>query len=118
MLNIVWDNMASLYAQYLKERTDDKIIESEQGFITYRYLNNDQVYIVDIFVLPEFRKKKWASVFANIVCARAKQNGCKTLIGSVNPSCHGADDSIKVLMAYGMSVYSSTDNLILFRKDL
>lgn len=110
--------MDSLYAQYIKERTDDQIIETDEGFCTYRYLNSDQVYIVDLYIMPEFRKKWHASSMANTVCHEARSKGCKELIGTVVPSCKGANASILTLIAYGMEVKSSSDNLIVFKKDL
>lgn len=110
--------MESFYAKYLKERTDDKIIETEQGFCTYRYLNEKQVYIIDIYILPEFRQRWHATSMANVVCHEAKAKGCSEVIGTVVPSCKNANESIKALIAYGMSVISSSNNLIVFKKDL
>ncbi len=110
--------MASLYAQYVNERTNDSIVESPEGFITYRYLGADQVYIVDLFVLPEFRKQGIARKLADMVCKEAKDKGCKELLGTVNPSCKGSNESILTLLAYGMSVNSSSNNVIVFKKGL
>ena len=108
----------SLYADYLKERTEDRIIETEQGFAVYRFPDKDTVYIVDIYVKPEFRKHGVASDFSASIMKEAKQRGCKKMIGSVVPSTHGSTESIKVLLAHGMSLDSSAVDFILFRKDL
>lgn len=112
------DNMPSLYAKYLTERTDDKILEGKEGFVTYRYLNGSEVYIIDIFVLTEWRQQHIASRLADTVCREAKQKGCTTLIGTVNLSCKGSKTSILALIGYGMKAYQATDNVILFKKDL
>lgn len=108
----------SLYADYLTERTDDHIIECESGFVTYRYLNAEQVYIMDIYTKPKHRKRGAASDLANLVCNEARVKGCKELVGTVNPSCRGANESILTLIAYGMKVSSSSDNIIFFKKEL
>ena len=110
--------MESLYAQYLKERTNDKIIEVKQGFLTYRYMDNNIVYIVDIFVLPEYRKAGWASSLANLVVGEAQGLGYKELIGSVAPWAKGAHESILVLIAYGMKFHSCDKDLIVFKKEI
>jgi GNAT superfamily N-acetyltransferase len=110
--------MQSLYAKYLIERTHDHIIETDQGFATYRYLNRDQVYIIDIYVLPEFRKMGTASKFADKICEIAKTAGCTELIGSVITTCKGALDSIAVLQAYGMKIDTANNNTIIFRKGI
>ena len=113
------ENMGSLYAQYLREKTNDHIFENEHGFATYRYLNdNKTVYIVDIFVIPEFRKDGMASAIADIIVSDAKKVGCVELIGTVVPSAKNSTDSVKVLLAYGMTLLSSSQDLVVFRKDI
>jgi GNAT superfamily N-acetyltransferase len=110
--------MQSLYAKYLTERTNDLIIETEQGFATYRFINKTQVYIIDIYVLPEFRKQGYAAKLADLICECAKASGCNELIGSVNLNCKRANESILTLIAYGMKAFSSIDNAVIFRKDI
>ena len=106
----------SLYADYLRERTDDEILETENGFATYRILNESQVYIMDIYVIPKERLFGIARKLGDEICERAKNIGCTELIGTVNPSCYGANESIKTLLAYGMDVYASNENVIYFKK--
>jgi GNAT superfamily N-acetyltransferase len=108
----------SLYSDYLRERTSDFIHEDERGFATYRYLNDKQVYIVDIYVRPDFRKNGVASEFANRIAAEAKAKGCIEMLGTVNPSTNGSTESLLVLVAYGMMLHSSTNNVIVMKKDI
>lgn len=111
--------MSSMYAKYLKERTYDEILETDQGFATYRYIQDkNAVYIVDIYVLPEHRKSSIASKLADEICREALDKGCDLLIGTVCPTAKGSTDSIKVLIAYGMEVKSSSQDFIVFEKRL
>jgi hypothetical protein len=110
--------MDSLYAEYLKEKTSDKIIEVDKGFITYRFIDEKTVYIVDLFIRPEFRRDNIASQMADCVVAEAKQKGCIKLIGSVIPSNKNSTISLKVLLGYGMSLESSTNDFIVFKKEI
>jgi predicted GNAT family acetyltransferase len=110
--------MTSLYARYLDERTDDCIIETDTGFVTYRRLNKNQMYIIDIYVVPAVRNHGVAKELGDKVCEIARQVGCNEIIGTVNPSCRGSNDSILVLISYGMEVFKSTDNIIYFRKGI
>jgi predicted GNAT family acetyltransferase len=107
----------SLYGDYIRERLGDEIVEDETGFATYRFLNEKQVYIVDIYIVPEFRKKGAATALADKVVEAAKQRGCMELIGSVVPQAKGSTDSLRVLLGYGMSLQSAGPDLILFRKE-
>lgn len=116
----IWDAyMASLYAKYLLERTNDCIWETEAGFATYRYLpERNAVYIIDIFVLPSSRKTGHAALIADQIALVAKSRGCTEMLGSVQPSAKGSDASIRVLQAYGMTLLSAGPDAILFRKDI
>lgn len=107
----------SLYKEYLAEKTNDLILETEKGFATYRYLEKS-VYIIDIYVRPDFRKHKYASDLADIIVEEARGKGCTQLLGSIVPSNKGSTISLKVLLGYGMTLHSSGNDLIFFRKDL
>lgn len=108
----------STFGDYIKERQGKEIIEDDRGFATFQFLDDARCYIEDIYVRPDFRKRGVAKDMADKVAERAKSVGCKTLWGSVVPTAKGSTDSIKVLLAYGMSLDSSAVNLILFKKDL
>lgn len=101
------------------ERTNDEILETEKGFITYRYIENAKsVYIIDLYVKPEFRNSHEASQMADAVCKEAKERGFTKLLGSVVPSNKGSTSSLKVLLAYGMRLQSSTNDFIFFEKEI
>lgn len=109
----------SHYAEYLRERTSDQIIETCEGFVTFRYLNDFKtVYIVDIYVLPEERQNKVASDLANDVVELARKEGCVELIGTVMPSAKNSTTSLQVLLGYGMTLKSASENCIIMRKDI
>jgi GNAT superfamily N-acetyltransferase len=109
----------SLYADYIKERTFDDIIETEQGFATYRYLNEGKsVYIIDIYVIPESRKVGVAGYLADRIVKEARIVGATELLGSVIPSARNSTVSIQVLLGYGMTVLSAGPDLIIFRKEI
>ncbi len=111
--------MESLYAQYLKERTNDKIVEIEHGFATYRYQDDGKtVYIVDIFVKREFRKDGFATKMADRIAKEAKEKGCTKMLGSVVPSAKNSTISMQVLLAYGMTLYSSINDFVMFEKEI
>lgn len=108
----------SMYAEYIKERTDDHILETETGFATYRFLGDATCYIIDIYVKPEFRKQSVASDIADTIMGIAKSSGYKKLIGSVVPSAKGSTTSLRVLLGYGMTLESCSNDFILFKKDI
>lgn len=111
--------MPSLYARYLLEHHGDLIIEDEQGFATYRLLPDGRsVYIVDIYVVPEHRKLNFASTLADRVVEAAKIRGCSELLGTVVPTAANSTTSLRVLLGYGMTLKSASDNLVVFSKSI
>lgn len=108
----------SMWANYLTEKTTDQILETDKGFATYRYLEDrNAVYIVDLYVLPDFRKTNTASDIADNIVEMARKKGCNKLLGSVVPSNKNSTTSLKVLLAYGMLLESASNDFIVFRKD-
>lgn len=108
--------MDSLYAKYISERTDDKIIEMPVGFVTYRFLNEKQCYIIDIFVEQKMRNRGWAKILAENVVRDAKTHGRTELIGTVDVSKKMAKESIFAQLSYGMEIDSCSNNVIFFKK--
>lgn len=107
----------SLYALYLAERTNKKIMEDEYGFATYSF-TNDAVYIEDLFVLAGHRTEGHAAKLADKIAIIAKEKGLKKMLGSVCPSANGSTVSLKVLIAYGMKLESSTNDFIVMSKEI
>ena len=109
----------SYYADYLRERTEDRILETEEGFATYRFPDGGgSVYIIDIYIAPEHRMRGVASAIADQIVAIAKQRGCKKLLGTVVPSNKGSTASLRVLLQYGMRLQSATQDLVIFEKEI
>lgn len=108
----------SLYGDYLKERTEDFILEDVSGFVTYRYIGEKTLYIVDIYVKPEVRHAGYAKALADEVIAEAKKRGCNRLVGTVVPSTKGANLSLRGLWDYGLKVESAGPDCIVMAKEI
>lgn len=108
----------SLYGDYIRERLGKAIIENDDGFATYYFVNEKTCYIEDIYVRPEARRTHAASKMADEITEIAKKNGCTDLVGSVAPQAFGATESMKVLIAYGFKIDVSTNDLIYLKKNI
>lgn len=107
-----------LYADYVKERENKETILDKNGFATYTFLNAEVCYIVDIYVKPENRNKGLAKDLADKIKQIAVSKGAKKLVGSVDIKANGATESMKVLLAYGMSPMEIGGSLIYFVKSI
>jgi GNAT superfamily N-acetyltransferase len=106
----------SLYADYIKERLDKNIVETDDGFATFLYLDQ-HVYIEDIYVVPEKRQAGVAKFLADKVLQQARQKGYKKLLGSVCVGTNGAANSLKTLLAYNMYPIKCENQMIYFEKE-
>jgi len=107
----------SLYAQYVKERTDRQIIEDSRGFATF-VVQQDYVYIEDIYVLPEYRNSKVGQQYEQQIAEYAKSLGLNKLVGSVCITAKNASESAAVLLHIGYKITYVADNMIYFTKKL
>lgn len=109
--------MLSLQAQYAKEREGRDTLELEGGFATY-VINKAECYIVDIYVLPEWRRSGLAKTLLDAVSKEASTQGCKYILGSVCPSANGATVSLKAMLHYGFELVKAENNMIWFTKEI
>lgn len=107
-----------MYIDFLKEHRGDEVIRNDMGFAVYRYLDPGIVYVVDIYVVPEFRKHGVASALADKIVEAAKLIDCNKMVGTVVPSAKNSTESLMVLVGYGMKLKCSSDNLIVFEKEI
>lgn len=108
----------SLYAKYVQEKTNKFVVETDYAFATYCYPRDGEVYIEDIYVIPECRMTDVASKMADRIVEEAKRKGCTKLLGSVVPSNKGSTASMKVLLAYGMRLQSCVNDFVIFEKEI
>lgn len=108
--------MLSLYGQYLKERENKEIIESETGYATY-YFVDDAVYLENIFVTKEHRRKGETFVLSAKIIEIAKAKGCKKMYGTVCPTAPGANVSLTQLLNHGFVLDSAANNIVVIRRD-
>lgn len=107
----------SKFAEYIKERENAYVIETNKGFASYSILG-EVCYIRDLYVLPEFRRSKVASDFAKAVAEAGKAAGCKTLVCGVAPQANGTTGSLSVILANGFELKSATETMIWFVRGL
>lgn len=109
----------SLYANYINERTFDYILEDDFGFATYRFINDNGVYLIDLYVVPEKRQKGLGKELVRKVEGIAKKQGCIFLLGTVVPTAKNSTESLKVMFSDPkMKLLSSSNDIIVFRKEL
>jgi ribosomal protein S18 acetylase RimI-like enzyme len=108
----------SLYGNYIKEREDKDIVESDKGFATFLVLNNGECYLQDLYVVPEYRKSGLAIDMTNEVVRIAKERGCNRLVGSVCVDDKFATHNMRIFLKYGMEIYKNSGTIIFLKKEI
>lgn len=111
--------MSSLYSKYIKERENVHIIETPEGFVTYKYFpDQSECYVLDIYVIPNKRNLDIASTLLDQISKDAKVLGYKFLTSSVVPSTNNSTGSLRFHLAYGFKLLRSEDDKIWIIKEL
>ena len=110
----------SLYASYVKERTNKQIIETDYGFVTYYYLDNEikGLMIEDLYIHPEHRLSGKGKQLVDSLVAEARLLGHTKCYSSICPYAKQATESIKANIAWGLKLHSINNNLIFLCKDI
>jgi GNAT superfamily N-acetyltransferase len=109
----------SLYADYLRERTKDLILEDEGGFATYRYMDDlKTVYVVDIYTVPAARREGHAKTLVDQIAEKARKVGCTHMIGTVLLGKDWTTTNTKIMFRLGCEIKSATPEYIVFSKEI
>lgn len=109
--------MSSLYAQYLEEKTNRKIIETEDGFVTYE-INGPQCWIADIYVIRERRKLGIAMQMCIKVAEIAKEAGCKFILGTVQVENKDATEGLMACLQMGMKLLKAENGTVFLTREI
>lgn len=97
----------SMRANYVKEREGIETVSHEHGYLEYKFNDKEKcLQITDIYVEPSHRQKGVAKEMADKVLEVVKKEKYLGLIGSACLNTKGCEDSMKVLLAYGMIPYA------------
>ena len=106
----------SLWAEYVKEKYSKESIEEENGFAIYYMIpSNSELYVEDIYVRPEFRRKgEFISLIKKLVKVaidnEAEKVSCFVYLLSNHP-----EESMLWILKLGFKVSHATqDNRLFF----
>lgn len=109
--------MRSLYAQYVKERENLEMIENEHGFLTYR-LENDRLFISDIFVTKDKRKSNIAAEMIDRMYQHALEMGIKEAYAHADLNTLNWKDSVDFMEKCGGKPTKLEGTLLYFRRTI
>lgn len=109
-----------LFARYKEEREGSIVYKQEYGFLVYSIIGKDCV-LHEIYVHPDFRRKKIGKHMTDVVLTGAKELGCNIAYCSVslNPRIKGASEAAQAFLWYGFKLSNAgPDGLLWFKKEI
>lgn len=107
--------MVSNYAQYIKERENRDIIETENGFLSYR-ITEDECLVCDVFIKPELRRTGAIRYFSDEIVRIAKEKGCRYLAGKIYLTGAYATETLLHNLKWGFKLHSVEKECIVLVK--
>lgn len=95
----------SMFYDYLQERENAVVIEDGFGFAVYK-INNDHLYLQDVYIRPEERSKGHAKNYVKLVEEIAKDNEKNILITSFCLNANNWFASKKVVQKCGFKYFA------------
>lgn len=112
----------SLYSKYLKEKDGIDTLETDKGLVTFiqQGENGQEFYVVDVYVLPEFRRTGYGTYLGELMQTKAIEMGAKYLLGAVEVDNEGYSRSRLSLESFGYELitYDENDRIEYYRKEL
>ena len=107
----------SLFAEYMRERENAETIETEQGFICFKF-EDDNCIITDIFIAPEFRNGQVGRDFGKQVEEKAKEKGLDCIYCYADKNALNFNDSVNFILKNGYTIQNVNFNLVYFKKEI
>jgi len=109
----------SMYADYVKERTSRSILETEYGFVVFSYEGEDYtLFIHELFVRKESRRRGHGARMIEELILDAGKRGAQQIVGCVDPRALNADESMKIILAYGLKPYGIHGEFVAFGRKI
>lgn len=105
------------YAQYIKEKYGDELIDHEHGFITFE-ISGEHVFIKDLWIHPDHRLEGVGRSLADKVVGIGRDSGCKFLCTAVVKRANNLKASLEANLCYGLLVTNEDEERIYLMKEI
>lgn len=115
----------SMYARYKLELENVYTIETDYGFCNYKVESINEasveIYLQEVYVLPECRGNRKASVFADLSIKDAENRfkvPVSTIYTTVAVAGNNVEKSLRAITDYGFKLCAANTELIYFKKGI
>ena len=101
----------SMYADYIKETKNHKIVEHEDGFYEYS-LKQECLYLENVYVKPSARGFRVVKRYIKELAEVATQYDLPSITGVVNVEHHNVNYILMLYLKNNVSIIGAVDNNI------
>jgi GNAT superfamily N-acetyltransferase len=111
--------MQSHYASYIKEQLPNaEVVETDFGFITCQLLTDGEVFLRDIYVMPEKRSTNCPGELLNLASGWAIKHGARVMVATVHTNVGNPSRTLAFALKHGWEVTGAESGAILVMKSL
>jgi GNAT superfamily N-acetyltransferase len=109
----------AMFSEYVRERSGaDVLFDPGKGWATWKLTDPDEVWIADIFVVPEHRLNGVGRSLVDKIVAAAKEIGAKRIAGAIDTRAANRTDAMRAFLAYGMEFDRIDGVMLRFTKEI
>lgn len=105
-----------MYFNYIAERQDRMHLTSESGFALFDLSASGELYIADLYVVPEKRGSGALEKLINGLVQIGRQYRMEIITGRIYPGVKGADRTLAAAQKVGFRLHSAEAGCIIIKK--
>jgi hypothetical protein len=104
-----------LWAEYIKEREGASIIYDDNCFVTYKEVNDNDILVIDLYVIPELRK---SGTVQNLWTRLIQETNPKVVYGMTDIAALNWEASHNFMTKFGFVPCLEEGNTIYYRMEI
>lgn len=101
----------NLFADYLKERLGQEIIENEHGFIIYK-INGNECFLAEMYIKPESRRSGHGKSLLTELKVIGLDAGCEYITATIHQVDKNAHFTMAGAISCGFKIHNAHNNVI------
>src|ERR1700675_4575174 len=108
----------SLYADYVKERLGRGSLYDDNGFVIFEFMQNEFLYLVDMYLKPEARNTKVGSQYLEKIKEIAKENKKTKIITTIDLKAKTKDLALLCALKGGFHISEGKNDVLFLTMEL
>lgn len=107
-----------LFTDYVQERLQVNVLQNEHAFYLWKFIEEDTVYITDMYVAPAERRSGVAGALFVELLGQMRELGVKRLVGSTDVTAANPELGMYAMLSVGFKPTGASENIIWYSKEI